>query len=222
MQNKKAIVIVVLVALLLFVFSAYLLLGSSSLNSNEKPGESQTPVVEVPENNDIYIRDENGEIKNVLVIETEDYRMNMDLLGTWKEYLLPIDERDKYQAFMIPDKTSDAIPYFYILIEKSPVITSSTVIEEEIMYSLRSEYDSFELEQLSKKTSGDSTKYHATYKIIKDKSEYKNYLTIKYKDGYKISFIYSALSIAYANEKGYIDDMINTAEFTVKESAESK
>lgn len=215
MRNKKIIALVLLVVLLVIVVVAYMFIGSG--NRSNKPIENNQPVIETPEKtDDMYIRDENGEIKNVLTIDTEEYRIDMDLLGTWKEYLLPIDQRDKYQAFMIPDKTSDVIPYFYILVEKSPKVTSESVIEEEILYSLKDEYDSFELEQILKKTGSNTTKYSITYKTIKDRAENKNYLTIVYKDGYKISFTYSALSIAYAAEKGYIDDMIDTFEFTLK------
>ena len=68
----------------------------------------------------------------------------------------------------------------------------------------------------TKKTDSDTTKYIVTYNTVKDREETKNYLTIFYKDGYKISFIYSALDIAYASEKGYIDDMISTANFNIK------
>jgi len=215
MQNKKIIALILLVLLLGIVLIAYKFVGTGSTPNN--PVEDNGPVIENPEViDDIYIRDEEGNIKDVLIIDTEEYHLSMDLLGTWKEYLLPIDQRDKYQAFMIPDKTSDAIPYFYILIEESPKITNETVIEEEIIYSLKDEYDSFELEQILKKNGSDYTKYSITYKTIKDRAENKNYLTIIYQDGYKISFTYSALSIAYAGEKGYIDDMIDTFEFFKK------
>lgn len=215
MQNKKIVALVLLVLLLAIVVIAYMFVGAG--NDTKNPIEDNNTVVENPEvTDDMYIRDENGNIKNVLVIDTEEYHLSMDLLGTWKEYLLPIDERDKYQAFMIPDKTSDAIPYFYILIEESPKVSNETVIEEEIIYSLKNEYDSFELEQILKKTGSGFTKYSITYKTIKDRAENKNYLTIIYQDGYKISFTYSALSIAYAAEKGYIDDMIDTFSFEKK------
>ena len=217
MQNKKIIALCLLELLLAIVVVAYMLVGPGGDTKNPVENNNDNPVVESPETtDDMYIRDENGNIKNVLVIDNEEYHMSMDLLGTWKEYLLPTDQRDKYQAFMIPDKTSDAIPYFYVLIEESPKINSETVIEEEIIYSLKNEYDSFELEQILKKTGSGFTKYSITYKTIKDRAENKNYLTIIYQDGYKISFTYSALSIAYAAEKGYIDDMINTFEFEKK------
>ena len=215
LKNKKILILIGLVFILILVMLAY----AFTHNNNKTPNIPSTPIdSENHEENpgDIYIRDENGNIKNVLVIDTDDYSLNMDLLGTWKEYLLPVDERDKYQAFMIPDKTSEAIPYFYILIEKSPSISSEAVVEEEIIYSLKNSYDSFKLEQISKKTDSDTTKYIVTYNTVKDREETKNYLTIFYKDGYKISFIYSALDIAYASEKGYIDDMISTANFNIK------
>lgn len=215
MQNKKIIALIFLVLLLGVVLIAYKFVGTG--NNSDDPVGDDVPVVENPEiTDDIYIRDEEGNIKDVLIIDTEEYHLSMDLLGTWKEYLLPIDQRDKYQAFMIPDKTSDAIPYFYVLIEESPKITNESVIEEEIIYSLKDEYDSFELEQILKKNGSGYTKYSITYKTIKNRAENKNYLTIIYQDGYKISFTYSALSIAYAGEKGYIDDMIDTFEFTTK------
>ena len=116
LKNKKILILIGLVFILILVMLAY-----SFTHNNKTPNIPPTPIdSENHEENpgDIYIRDENGNIKNVLVIDTDDYSLNMDLLGTWKEYLLPVDERDKYQAFMIPDKTSEAIPYFYILREK--------------------------------------------------------------------------------------------------------
>ena len=215
LKNKKLLILGLLVVILAVVVCAYMFIGGGSEQPVQQPDNNQ--VVENPaKDEDIYIRDESGNIKNVLVIDTEEYVLNMDLLGTWKEYLLPTDERDKYQAFMIPDKVSDAIPYFYILIEESPKVSSEAIIEEEIIYSLRDEYDSFELEQILKKSGSGFTKYSVTYNTIKNRTENKNYLTIIYQDGYKISFTYSALSIAYAAEKGYIDDMINTFTFETK------
>lgn len=217
LKNKKILIVGILVLILAIVMVAYVFVSGMSKNpgnqvTDNPPVENVSPDV----NEDMYITDENGNIKNVLVIDSEEYVLNMDLLGTWKEYLLPVDERDKYQAFMIPDKTSDAIPYFYILIEKSDAVASQNVVEQEIIYSLKDEFDSFELEQILKKTSNGATKYSITYNTTKNRSQNKNYLTILYQDGYKISFTYSALSLAYAAEKGYIDDMIDTVYFETK------
>lgn len=217
LKNKKILIIGILVLILAIVVAAYVFVSGMGKGPGDPVVDNpsvDTPIVDTNEN--MYITDENGNIKNVLVIDSEEYVLNMDLLGTWKEYLLPVDERDKYQAFMIPDKTSDAIPYFYILIEESAGVSSQDVVEQEIIYSLKDEFDSFELEQILKKTSNGATKYSITYNTTKNRAENKNYLTILYQDGYKISFTYSALSLAYAAEKGYIDDMIDTVYFETK------
>lgn len=215
LKNKKIVIVIALVLLLAVVVGVYMMMPKP-----ENPDIGNTPPViegvNKPDGDDIYIRDENGNIKNVLVIDTEEYSLQMDLLGTWKEYLLPVDERDRYQAFMIPSKVSEVIPYFYVLIEESPEVNSEALVEEEIIYSLKKEFDSFELEQILKKAEVDGTRYSITYNTVKNREETKNYLTIFYQDGYKISFTYSALDIAYAAEKGYIDDMIKTVVFQTK------
>ena len=214
LNNKRILIIGALTVLLVIVIVVGLIMGRGHSGGVNPDTEVTTPIEDESEDN--YMRDENGAIKNVLIIDNEEYKLTMDLLGTWKEYLLPTDERDKYQAFMIPDKVSDTIPYFYILIEPSEVVTNEAVIEQEIIYNIKNQFDSFELESVSKKNTDTFTKYSVTYKTTKSREESKNYVTIVYKDGYKISFTYSALSIAYAAEKGYIDDMISTFDFEIK------
>ena len=201
LNNKRILIIGALTVLLVIVIGVGLIMGRGHSGGVNPDTEVTTPIED--ENEDNYMRDENGAIKNVLIIDNE-------------EYLLPTDERDKYQAFMIPDKVSDTIPYFYILIEPSEVVTNEAVIEQEIIYNIKNQFDSFELESVSKKNTDTFTKYSVTYKTTKSREESKNYVTIVYKDGYKISFTYSALSIAYAAEKGYIDDMISTFDFEIK------
>lgn len=214
LNNKKILIIISLGLLLFIIASIYFFMLFLNKDSGSEIPSVPTETTTSPE--DDYIRDENGNIKKVLIIDNLEYKLQMDLLGTWKEYLLPIDQRDKYQAFLIPDKNSDAVPYFYISINKAESVESKELIENEIIYELRNDFDSFELEQIIKKSESDMVKYVVTYKTTKNKEEVKNYQTIFYQDGYKISLTYSALSLAYAGEKGYIDDMINTILFEKK------
>ena len=214
LNNKKLLIIISLVLLLVIVIGAYVVV--STLNKNT--GDSD-PNIQSEENvlqSDEYIRDKDGNIKRVLIIDNLKYKLEMDLLGTWKEYLLPVDQRDKYQAFLIPDKNTDAIPYLYISIDESESVESKDLVEQEIIYELRNDFDSFELEHITKKTTNDNIKYIVSYKTTKNKEEIKNYQTIFYQDGYRISMTYSALSLAYSSEKGYIDDMIDTVTFKSK------
>ena len=72
LKNKKILILIGLVFILILVMLAY----AFTHNNNKTPNIPSTPIdsenhEEKP--GDIYIRDENGNIKNVLVIDTDDY-----------------------------------------------------------------------------------------------------------------------------------------------------
>lgn len=214
LQNKKLLIFIVVAFLAVLVICVGFILGRGSKPSSNNEGDLSGNT-SVDTENPNSTEGESPVRKNMLIIDNDDYSLKMDLLGTWKEYLLPIDERDKYQAFMIPDTTTEAIPYFYILIEKDDISTGR-ISEEDILYELKSDNPSFELEQILNGSTNDITKYNVLYKTKQGRNETKNYLTVMYIDGYKIYFTYSALDLAYSSERGYIDDMIDTVVFEPK------
>lgn len=148
-----------------------------------------------------------------LLIDTEEYEIKMDILGKWNTYSGKTDLRDGTVAFMIPGDSITDSPYFYITVEKYENKENKSN-KDYIVDILNEENEDLELESVYEFTN--PTQVQLTYSLSETKQTIKAYQVSFIQDGYIISYIYKSPSLLYIQEKGYIDDMIDSAKFIKK------
>lgn len=152
-----------------------------------------------------------------LLVDTTDYQLKFKMLGNWKEYAGSASIREKAQGVLesSADDTETDSAYFYVLIE--PYLTEEGITPKtKFTEQIQSSYESVAFDSISDLSKDDNIKIVYTYTITEDSAKIKNYQLTTIIDGYQVSFIYSAPELIYNIQKGYVNDMIDTAEFTIK------
>ena len=92
------------------------------------------------------ILEENSENK-FLLIDTENYKIKMDIFGDWKTYSGQTELKDNTIAFLIPEDTLTDSPYFYITVEKYNN-KDNLPVKDYIVNILNEKYTDLELESV--------------------------------------------------------------------------
>lgn len=198
---KKIKIIIPIILILLLTFS---LTGCKDKKNNEN----------VQNNENIQNEIESEVIENqYLLIDTENYEIKMDILGKWNTYSGKTDLRDGTVAFMIPGDSITDSPYFYITVNKYENVDNKPN-KDYIVDILNAENEDLELESVYEFSN--PTQVQLTYSLSEPKQTIKAYQVSFIQDDYVISYVYKSPSLLYIQEKGYIDDMIDSAKFTKK------
>lgn len=158
---------------------------------------------------------DNEEKTMTMLVDTADYKLTFDILGEWEEYAGTSSVRDMAQAVLYSTTdNADNNVFFYTLINKYQEKEGET-FKDRIVEDIKSRYDSVEFSSVSDDNEG--TRVTSIYKMTDGSDTIKNYQYSVLNNGYEISFVYSAPELIYDNQRGYINDMISTARFSLVE-----
>ena len=198
-------------SLFAIILSMSLILGLSACDNGKEPAPtdsqpeptvSDTPSTETPET-------------KYMLVDTEEYSLTFDMLGTWVEYAGNSEIRESAQAVLTSSsETANDSVFFYVLINKYDD-TSEETLKDKIVENIKAKFSSVEFESITD-SSSDNQIVTSIYTMSQDNTTIKNYQYTVIQDGYQISFIYSAPTLIYNNQKGYIKDMIDSFEFSLK------
>lgn len=176
------------------------------------------PVVEEPPVNS-DTQPENLFQNKKMIVDTEEYTLTFDILGSWTEYAGNSEIRELAKTVLSSTATSNAnsSTFFYVLIDKYDESAEQT-LKDKIVTEIKERYDTVEFESINETKNNDEETIISIYTVSENTETIKKYqYTIK-KYGYEISFVYSAPTLIYNSQKGYINDMIKSAEFKLVET----
>lgn len=176
----------------------------NTVNNDPPVSDTQAEDNQAPSKNDVL---ENKK----MFIETENYSMTFDILGQWQEYAGTSSMRQESVA-MLTSSSDDSTAYFYIKI--FPKTSEITSVKDFIVSKIREKYSSVEFDSLTDASTDEKTKIIATYIVPEGNSSVKKYQLATVQDDYIICYIYSAPQLIYNSQKGYINDMIDSAVFS--------
>lgn len=178
--------------------------AENTVNNNPPVSDTQTNDNQAPSDNDVL---ENKK----MFIETENYSMTFDILGQWQEYAGTSSIRQESVA-MLTSSSDDSTAYFYIKIY--PKTNEITSVKDFVVGKIREKYSSVEFDSLTDASTDEKTKIIATYIVPEGNSSVKKYQLATVQDDYIICYIYSAPQLIYNSQKGYVNDMIDSAVFS--------
>lgn len=202
----KRLVAVMLAALTILSLAACVQKNpvENTIDSNPPVSDTQTNDNQAPSDNDVL---ENKK----MFIETENYSMTFDILGQWQEYAGTSSIRQESVA-MLTSSSDDSTAYFYIKIY--PKTNEITSVKDFIVSKIREKYSSVEFDSLTDASTDEKIKIIATYIVPEGNSSVKKYQLATVQDDYIICYIYSAPQLIYNSQKGYVNDMIDSAVFS--------
>lgn len=176
----------------------------NTVNNDPPVSDTQTNDNQAPSDNDVL---ENKK----MFIETENYSMTFDILGQWQEYAGTSSIRQESVA-MLTSSSDDSTAYFYIKIY--PKTNEITSVKDFIVNKIREKYSSVEFDSLTDASTDEKIKIIATYIVPEGNNSVKKYQLATVQDDYIICYIYSAPQLIYNSQKGYVNDMIDSAVFS--------
>lgn len=148
-----------------------------------------------------------------MTIDTPEYALSFSIMGDWKEYAGSDELRQRAKTVLTSTSDTSGSTFFYVLVDKY-VEPKGITFKDSLVEQIKKDDATVEFDSITDASTEDGVKIIMVYKSD-GKTKVKNYQYTTISNGYVISYVYSSPELLYNIQKGYINDMINSAKFSI-------